>query len=322
MPMTKRPSLSRRRFIAITASAAGAGLVGGPVATAGAPYRWRGIALGAESEILLYHPDRHIAETAIGDALDEVSRLEAVFSLYRSDSALSRLNRQGRLTAPAPELVDLLLRARAFGDATDGAFDVTVQPLWDLYAAHFSDRDAVVGPAADDLRRAMEMIDYRAIRVSRGEIRFDRPGMAVTLNGIAQGFITDRVSGVLNRHGFTDVLVNMGEIRGSGRRPDGAPWRIGLQASAAQNDSGRKIDLVDGAIATSAGHGFVFDPSGRHHHLIDPRSGESPHRWRSVSVIADTATTADALSTAFSCMERSAIDRVADTFGIRQIILA
>ncbi len=110
-------------------------------------------------------------------------------------------------------------------------------------------------------------------------------------------------------------------VKRPGRRPDGAPWRIGIRPSAAQIGAGREIDLVDAAIAASAGHGFVFDPSGRHHHLIDPRSGESPHRWQSVSVIADTATTADALSTAFSCMERSAIGRVADPFGIRQIVL-
>jgi len=133
------PDFTRRRVIAILAAGAGATLAPGLAGFAQARrFEWTGTAMGAEARIILYHTDRRQAEAAVGAAVAEIDRLEDQFSLYRTDSALSRLNRTGRLDAPSRDMRRLLAQCRRFGDLTGGAFDVTVQPLWRLYADHFA----------------------------------------------------------------------------------------------------------------------------------------------------------------------------------------
>ena len=132
---------SRRRFLGILAGSAAA--LAAPEAHAAA-YRWRGRALGAEVSLTLAHPDRAAAEAAVEACLDEVERLEALFSLYHPDSALGRLNRTGLLEDPGHDMVRLLSQAQAIARLTGGAFDVTMQPLWRLHAAGAPDADTVL----------------------------------------------------------------------------------------------------------------------------------------------------------------------------------
>ena len=293
---------TRRRFIAIAAAAAGLPLaaVGARAETAHL-HRWSGIALGAGAEIVLHDPDAARARRLIARCVAEIDRLEDVFSLYRPESAIRRLNRDGRLAAPPLELLELLAHARLFSERTEGAFDVTVQPLWRLYAAHFSRPGADPrGPAEADLARAQALVDYRAVEFEPSEVRFARPHMAITLNGIAQGYITDRVATLLESAGMGDVLLDIGEVRALGRHPDGRPWRVGLRRAAEPETIARTIALADRAVATSAGIASPFEPSGRHHHLFDPATGRPAPGAGQVSVIAPSATMADALSTAFA----------------------
>jgi thiamine biosynthesis lipoprotein len=126
--------------------------------------------------------------------------------------------------------------------------------------------------------------------------------MAVTLNGIAQGYITDRVTDLLKDAGLKSVLVELGETRATGVHPDGRPWRIGIRNPEVPESLSRVIELSDAAIATSAGMGTAFEDTGRHHHLFDPGSGLSAAHYLSVSVRAATATAADALSTTLSAL--------------------
>jgi thiamine biosynthesis lipoprotein len=137
--------------------------------------------------------------------------------------------------------------------------------------------------------------------------------MALTLNGIAQGYITDRIVDLLRNAGVTSSLVDMGEDRAIGSKPDGTPWRIGLADSQFDDRPDRILDIVDKAVATSSAAGFHFDAGGRFGHILDPRDGTAPAIYRRVSVVADDATTADALSTAFSLMEEASIRSVART---------
>ena len=266
----------RRRFLRIAAAATG-GLalpaLGMPRAT---PHRRTGVLLGTDAEIQFYHPDAGFARAAIDACFVEVQRLEHVFSLHRADSALSRLNRDGRLADPPAELRELLDTALAIGHATGGAFDVTVQPLWALYAEHFSSPAADPdGPAAAAIAQALARVDFRRVRVTERAIVFGQPGMAITLNGIAQGYITDRVTGLLRNPGLRDVLVNMGEHRALGAHPDGSPWRIGLADPQRFWRSRGSLPLTDCAVATSGGYGTPFDASGRNHHLLDQGNGRN-----------------------------------------------
>lgn len=310
-----KQNITRRRMIVIAASAAGSAfLAGGRLARANAPVRWRGSALGAQVSIEIHHPDRAEAEQLVERCLLEVRRLEQQFSLYRADSAISILNRTGILVAPDTDMVALLKASQHFAVLTGGAFDPTVQPLFQLYADHFaSGRPDGEGPSPQKLAEALAKVGYRGLLVGEDRIALARRGAAITLNGIAQGFATDRVVERLRQADLSTTLVNMGEIRAIGARPEGTPWRVGLGDPDRPGLLIETVDLVDRAVATSAGAGFRFDARGRFTHLFDPATGRSPRRYRSVSVMAPTATEADALSTAFSLMPLPAIADIVAT---------
>jgi FAD:protein FMN transferase len=312
--------ISRRRMIAITAMAAGTAVLTGHPAQADEAIRWRGSALGAQVSIEIYHPDRVEAERLVQQCVLIVRRLEAQFSLYRADSAIRILNRTGILVSPDADMVALLKASLFFAELTDGAFDPTVQPLWQLYADHFAaDNPDPVGPSGAILADTLARVGHRDLLVGRDRIALARRGAAITLNGIAQGYATDRVVDTLRGAGLSTTLVDMGEIRAIGARPEGAPWRVGLADPGRPGELTETIDLMDRAVATTAGAGFRFEASGRFTHLFDPSTGRSPALYRTVTVIAPTATEADALSTAFSMMP---LDRIREIVSGRPAVQA
>src|SRR5262249_60794446 len=135
-----RVSLTRRRTIRIVAAAAGLPLVLAAVratAPSGQLFRWQGDVLGALSELTLWHTDAALARRTILRIRGEIARYEGMFSLYRQDSEISRLNAAGTLHKPSPELRSLVDDSRRLGVLSDGAFDISVQPLWRRYAAPF-----------------------------------------------------------------------------------------------------------------------------------------------------------------------------------------
>ncbi len=296
--------ITRRRFIAITAAAGGLPLL--PIGPARAELLlrvWSGTALGCDATLQIHHPDPATADRLIAASLAEVERLESVMSLYRPDSALSRLNREGVLEDPPFDLVRVLSESRRYGAMSGGAFDVTVQPLWDLYARHFSCPDASPdGPSEDDIAATVARVGQDALEIDRTRLRFARPGMGVTLNGIGQGYITDRVVELLRAGGVEHALVDMGKTRAIGGHPAGGPWSVGLEDPRAPGTVAERIPLLDRAVATAGGYGTLFDQAGRFNHIFEPWSGRTSWRWLSVSVEAATATESNALSNAFALM--------------------
>ena len=298
---------NRRRFVSIVASCAAIAPLSAAHAFA-APSVWRGTAMGALASMTLVHPDRDRARALIDECVAEIARLEAILSLYRADSALVRLNTAGVLDAPPQELLELLSFALALSRQSAGAFDPTVQPLYRLYAQHFARPDADPrGPSRAAITRVLRVVDFRAVEIGVGRIRLARPGMALTLNGIAQGYVTDRVAAHLRAAGFSDVLVDLGEARALGRRPGGGAWRAALADPHDPRRSLLELPLGETrgalpALATSAGYGTRFGPDPRLHHLLDPHTGGSANHWLSVSVAAPSATLADGLSTALSIL--------------------
>lgn len=329
----RRPA--RRRFLCIAGSAAGLAASGAlhsawagvnSSATTGHDladdptlHTWQGIALGGEATLRIHHPDASHAQRLIQRTVAELQRLESLFSLYRADSQLSRLNRDGRLDDPGADMLTLLGRSQRYSQLTHGAFDVTVQPLWQLYAEHFAQPGAAPGgPSSDAIDHALQRIGYQYMAIEPRQVRFLRPGMAATLNGIAQGYITDRITALLADGGVEHALVNMGEIRAL-NAPGQRDWRIGLEQPGHQGQMNETLALRNAAIATSGGYGTPLDDSQRFHHLLDPGSGRSGQRYLGVSVVAPTATTADALSTAFSLMPQADIAPLAHSLqaGVR-----
>ncbi|HET9067554.1 MAG TPA: FAD:protein FMN transferase [Amaricoccus sp.] len=288
--------LTRRRALGLLAAAAGLPLALRATSATAEVVTWHGRALGAPATLILHHPDRPAAERLLAACAAELDRLESMLSLYRPTSALSELNRTRALAAPPPELVAIIDDSRRFHALTAGAFDPTVQPLWRLYAQHFQEGGAAEGPSPAAIAKARASVGLDAVHSNPDRIALTRPGAALTLNGIAQGWITDRITDLLRAAGVTSTLVDMGEIRGLGDNA-GTPWQVAIAGSDTV------LPLVDRAIAVSAPQGFAFDPARRFTHIIDPRTGATPARWSRVTVTAPTAAEADALSTAFALMQ-------------------
>jgi FAD:protein FMN transferase len=316
---------TRRRAIRIIAAAAGLPLMIGVVRATAPPaqmFHWQGEVLDALAELTLVHTDAAFARRTIARIEHEIARYERIFSLYQPESEISRLNATGVLLRPAPELRALIEESQRFGVMSGGAFDISVQPLWQLYEAHFWSHTHV---APDILARAQDvaraLVDFRRIETGAGRIAFAREGMAMTLNSVAQGFITDSVADMLRNEGFESAVVDLGEYRAMGRHPDGHAWRIGIQDALATNEVGRVIELNNMALAVSGGYGTTFEPTGHFHHIFDPQTGASANKVADAAVIALRATTANALTVAI-CVggEERAQDLLEACPGARAII--
>lgn len=292
--------LTRRRFIAISAALA-------PTLAFGdsPPHVESGIALGATVTLRLHHPE---AARLSAQAMAEIRRLEAIFSLYQPESALSRLNRTGTLVAPPFELLDCLTVADSVHRASGGRFDPTVQPLWRAEAVALEQ-----GTRLTDLDRKTlgGRIGWQHVGLGSDAITL-KPGMALTLNGIAQGYIADRVAALLSNHGLTRALIDTGEMVAL---PEGS-WDVRLP--------NRDLSLQGKALATSAPLGMTFGGDGKTSHILDPATLR-PVRpsWQSVSVVAPSAALADALSTAACLTEvKDAAEALCDQFPETHLVSA
>jgi thiamine biosynthesis lipoprotein len=291
--------ITRRRLITVAAAAAGLPLILKAGSAQARLITWEGTTLGAPSSIKLYATDEAQARAAIDAALKELARLEQIFSVYRADSAISALNRDGRLDNAPADFVALLDKSLELARISGGAYDPTIQPVWQTYFRHFTAANPDAnGPAQRELDAALALVGWHNVEVTGNRVAFAKPGMGITLNSGAQGFITDKVTEVLRSHGFDRMLVDMGEPRALSTRPDGSAWRIGIANPADPSKAITEIDVVDKAVSTSGGYGTLFDDQGRFTHLIDPRSGLTAPALVGVSVVADNATRADGLSTA------------------------
>jgi FAD:protein FMN transferase len=262
------------------------------------PVRWSGETLGAVSSMTLWHADPKVARRAINQMLVEVDRLESVFSLYRDHSEITRLNLDGHLAQPSRDLVTVLDHSRKIAEASGGAFDPTIQTLWQFYSKRGL-RSAGVFSAQDRAQRAaaVALIDHAAISASPREIRFDKAGLAISLNGIAQGYITDRITEILGNEGFENAVIELGETRALGATPKGEPFAIGVVDPLAPRFIAQDVLLRNAALSVSGGYGMQLDRAGTHH-IFDPATGQSANRLTQVAVTSPKAVWADALSTA------------------------
>lgn len=295
-----RPVAERRRVL-LGGFGALAALAAGPAAfRALAEERGRraatraGLAFGTTVSLTLVADGSDRFEPAFRDAFSAIRAVEAAGSLFRPESALSRLNRDGTLATPDPLLLDMLRFALTLAERSGGAFDPTVQPLWTLWSEATAKGERP-GPSAR--AEAVTRVGWRHVRVEETGIHFDRPGMGVTLNGLIQGFAADQVMAALKAHGIADAFVDTGEFGASGAHADGSPWRLGLAAHGADAMSD-VIAPFTGFAATSGDDATIFSPDRRDHHIFDPATGMSPTALSRVTVTAPSGLLADGLSTA------------------------
>ena len=322
-------SRSRRQFLWLSAGAGGAVAVGAlvsgkarqhgggdrpPRAGGETPRAVRRTcrAFGSAVTLSAVHDDPDVARRAIDHAFVELEAIESLMSIYRPDSALSRLNRDGVLAEADPRLREVLSCAHRLSQESDGAFDVTVQPLWN----HFR-RAEQAGrlPLGEEIEAARSRIDWRGIGVSGSTVRLKR-GVELTLNGIAQGYACDRVADVFRRHGVSDALIDTGEIGALGSKGAGDPWTVGIQDPRRDDAFVCLAQLAGRFLATSGDYATAFTPDRANHHLFDPHTGRSANAFASVSIAARSGMEADALSTAvFVSGEERGLRLVLDTPG-------
>ncbi|WP_120495205.1 FAD:protein FMN transferase [Kiloniella sp. EL199] len=282
-------------------------------------HRWQGIALGGHAEILL--PNEKRSEILAWKIRQEIKRLENIFSLYIPNSEINRLNTEGKILNPSPELYHVISIANEVSKLTKGAFDITVQPLWLLH----SEMPNLTDYKRQRMEQAVtELVDYRNINFSAKRISFRKPGMAITLNGIAQGFITDRIYHILKSQGLTNSLVNIGEIKALGTHPSGREWIIEID-NEGQQLRGNSVNLQAGkAIATSTPTGTVLCDGHSHllsvHNLNSQSHNKSQPLYQSMSVIADSTIKADALSTGLSFIQVKELQNIISMENSVQII--
>lgn len=285
--------ISRRRFLAISGAAA---LIPGQSVA----HTWRGVALGADASIRLSGPDDR-ASAGLRAALDTLRRMERLFSLYDPASALSVLNRTGRLDMP-PEFAALVATVQLVHDQSKGAFDPSIQALWQCYV------DTGGRPTEAELAVARSFVGWHRVVHDAGRISLPA-GMALSFNGIAQGFATDRVTSALNAHGFSDLVVNIGEYRVGTQ-----PARLGV--AGADGTVFHHHVLHKGAMATSSLSALRF--ADQTSHILSPDADGRPIH-ETVSVVADQAAIADGFSTALClCADPAPI---ASAAGLRKVIL-
>lgn len=294
-------SINRRQYLSMALGLGAAAVAGRSLAAlataARAPaqptrrdLQWRERALLGFGTILWLRA-AHVDELPLGRALDAavaaIRHVERQMSLFDENSAVCRLNHDGALRNADPHLLRVLKLATHVATRSSGAFDATMQPLWQAWAA--AQREGRL-PAAGELRQARARVDWRAVRVAGNDIFLERPAMALSFNGIAQGYAADLVRATLQAHGVEHALLDTGECWPLGRSPQGEPWSIALADP-------RAFLVSDGrALATSSDAHTAFSADRRHHHIIDPRSGYSPTVWSSVTVAAPSCALADALT--------------------------
>lgn len=233
----------------------------------------------------------------------EAERLEVIFSRYLPDSEISRINREAARhpVTVSDEMMTVLSRAEEISRLTDGAFDITIGPIMEIWG-FFPERKGRV-PSDEEIEEALSRLGWRAVELDRDRrtVRFSDPGVEIDLGGLAKGYIVDRLVSLLVEEGIESALVNAGgDIYCLGSSPGGRYWRIGMEHPRNDKEMVTVLNLKDRAVATSGDYrNYFIRRRLRYSHIIDPRTGR-PSRSGVVetSVLAPDCLTADALATA------------------------
>ncbi len=266
------------------------------------PYSDSGLAFGTTVSIQVLHDSEAAAQAAIRAALQEVRDIDALMSLHQVQSQVHELNQRGVLISAHEHLRHVVDFAQQLSILTAGAFDITVQPLWLAFS-----RAAARGelPTPGEIAAAKSLVGWRRVEMDPLQLRLPTPGMAITLNGVAQGYAVDLALKALRAHGVQHALLDTGEFGAVGHKANGRAWQLGV-GDPRRHDAILATLRLDGRmVATSGDYETFFSPDFVHHHIFDPATGDSPPELASVTVLAPTGILADGLSTAFMVMGAS-----------------
>ena len=282
------------------------------------------VTMGSSLQVTIWTADEHGASSASDAVFAEFDRLDRLLSVWKEGSDVLRLNAAaGREPVTvSPETIEVLTLARQVGDWTGGKFDVTFGALSGLWKFD-QDQDNVIPPRAAVQARLRD-VDYTALHIdaTHHTAFLRRAGMRAHLGGIGKGYGVDRGVAILRGRGFNDFMIQSGgDMFVSGRRGDRA-WRLGIRDPRGPADrSFATLELANGTFSTSGDYERFFMKDGRrYHHILDPDVGEPARGCRSVTIVADRAALADALSTGVFVLGpeqgMALIERLPDVEGV------
>jgi len=270
--------------------------------------------------------DAHALQAPI-DAILE--RINDSMSTYRPNSEISRFNKHAS-TDPFPvskELALVVQKSIEIGRATDGAFDITLDPLITLWGFDRGGR-RTDPPSADAIAQARAHVGLDKLRVTNDALTKSDAALTINLGGIAAGYAVDVVSALLDERGIHDYMVEItGEVRAHGKNIRGEPWRIGVKKPKDEGDARSvvaKVPLVDQSVTTSGSyHNYFMSGGHRYTHILDPKTGAPVETdLVSVTVLYGDALTADAFDTPFIILgETRAREIIARTPGMQALFI-
>jgi len=256
---------------------------------------------------VVIYADEGIAEEAINTAFTRMEEIDRIATTWDSEGEAFKLNQNGYSDAPSDELLELINLSLYYSELTDGSFDITVQPLLDLWEYNpdtdkqFWELDESTQKA--EINEALKLVGPDQIITEDNTIRFKEEGAKITLGGIAKGYAVDEALEVLKDMGIKYALVDAGgDIGTLGSKPDGELWNVALVNPDDTSQSLANFIFSDKSVATSGNYERYFDPEAKVHHIINPETGYSATGSISVTIIAENCTQADALATAVFVM--------------------
>ena len=240
------------------------------------------------------------SEEAVNKAVQEINRLDAMFSVGNGDSDVTKLNENGSGEV-SEETTFIMNRAMQVSEKTNGAFDITIYPLMELWG--FTTKNYRV-PESSEIAEALKGVSYTNVSVKGKQVALTG-GSSIDLGGIAKGYTSSRVIQIMKDYGIEHAIVNLGgNVHVLGTKTDGSDWRVAIQNPASENSYLGILSTTDKAVITSGGYERYFEQDGQvYHHIIDTQTGyPSDSDLTSVTIVYSDGTTADALSTALFAM--------------------
>lgn len=254
--------------------------------------------MGTQVTITVVAPTADQGEAAIEAGMAEVRRFDAMMSLYKDDSEITRVNlAAGKAPVKvSPEMIEAVERAADISRRSGGVFDVTIGPLVVLWQMRLKEGKV---PTDEEIGRIRPLVNFRNIIINKKDstIFLKRPGMIMDLGGM-KGYIADQVAGLIKRRGITNALIALaGDIWALGHREDGKPWRIGVQHPREKDRTLAVLELSDRYVCTSGDYErFVIKERKRYHHILDPRTGKPSTGVISVTLVGERGALIDPLA--------------------------
>ena len=278
--------------------------------------RWTGTVLNNNVSLEIHSNEGKKNSLIYSQINNFINHVDDIFNLQNPDSEIVKLNKNKKLRNPSPYLIEVIKRSQILSEQTNGKFDITVQPLWSHYYNHFILNGNSNFPDDKILKNIINSIHWKNVVIENNTIIL-KNNASITLNGIAQGWITDKVVEIINKNNIKNTLVDFGETFASGSYENKRPWNIEIQSSEGINTV---IKLTNKAVATSSASGTMFEPSKKYNHIFNPKTGLSTSNFDTVSIVSNKAWLSDCIATSALLISRNRLKALCDKLNAKAFI--